>query len=96
MSASIVPINPPMTASDILSEFKFLSTMDAFKVALPVSDFSFSAKSGFVIADVLSEMLNGIVSANSAFVESALNTAFDVIIEYRFADVLVSNLNPPS
>ena len=71
--ALIVPIRPPIAASLILSEFKSLSTIFAFKVAAPssVDAIRLSARSGFFVEEAVSEIPNGIVPDNVAFVESA-------------------------
>ena len=71
--AFIVPIRPPIAASLILSEFKSLSTIFAFKFSVPpsVAAIRLSARSGLFVEEAVSEIPNGIVPDNIAFVESA-------------------------
>ena len=99
---SIVPINPPIAASAILSSFKLLSLISHFKAefssvppTLPVA-FNVLAKSGSFVLDAFSAMLNGIVLLKLAFTESALNNGLVVDIEYLFASVPLSSPNVPA
>ena len=90
--SSIVPIRPPMTGFDILSEFRSLSTILHIKaefscVLSPLLAFNVLAKSGSFVLDSFSAMLNGIVLLKVAFVESALKRERDVAIEYCVAAV---------
>ena len=93
VSVSIVPISPPIFASETPS-FGSLSTILHVNLLSLLPFFSFSARSGFS-EDDSEEIMNGMVLLKAASVERLLNNALDVVIEYCDADVFLSNVNVP-